>query len=264
MTTERPHCKPVPVALFLGGLDPSGGAGILRDAAVASCLGAHAMAIALAETIQNGLECTKILPPSANPLERLDALSPHLRDKWGAKLSMFCEAPLLDELLPRIKVMGPSAAIWDPIVAPTHGTKLHSPLAIRKVFALFSGGPWVVSPNLPEARLIAGEPERPLETVAKKIMDMGAESLWIRGGHGSGDTVQDLWCDTDGIAWLPKYERLEGDPRGTGCTVTSAWLAFRLNGTEPAAAAESAVQYIREAWGRLHVPGSAGRPVFLP
>ena len=261
MSRIRPE---VPVALFMGGFDPSGGAGVLRDVSVASGLGIHPMAITMAETVQNGSECMEIVPPGLNPLKRLNALKTHLRGRWGVKLSMFHDCRLLYEVMPQIHRLEPCAAIWDPVIAPTQGVGLHSTTSIKEVIGLLAGNHWVASPNIPEARLLADMPKGQLESAAKKLMGIGLQCVWIRGGHGTGETVQDLWCDTNGLHWLTPYSRLDGDPRGTGCTVTSAWLAFRLNGMEPISAAEAAIQYIRKAWSCLHMPGNAGRLVFPP
>jgi hydroxymethylpyrimidine/phosphomethylpyrimidine kinase len=129
---------------------------------------------------------------------------------------------------------------------------------------MLSSKSWAAAPNIPEARIIADMPHGPIEAVAKKIFDMGFQSVWVRGGHSSGKTVQDLWFDGDGGKWLAPHHRLGGDPRGTGCTASTAWLAYRLTGMEPINAAEAAVQYIRKAWNNLHTPGKAGRPIFPP
>ena len=261
MNSFRPE---VPVALLLGGFDPSGGAGILRDVAVVSGLGIHPMAIPIAETVQNGFECAEIVSPGLNPMKQLDALKIHLCGKWGVKLSMFHSCSLLCDVLPQIHRSKPSAAIWDTVIAPTYGVSLHSTTSIKEVIGLLANNNWVVSPNIPEARLLADLPHGDIETIAKKLTDIGMQSVWIRGGHGADETVQDLWYDSKGPEWLTPYDRLDGDPRGTGCTVTSAWLAFRLSGMEPISAAEAAIQYIRKAWDYLHMPGNVGRLAFPP
>ncbi|MDR2697955.1 MAG: bifunctional hydroxymethylpyrimidine kinase/phosphomethylpyrimidine kinase, partial [Holophagales bacterium] len=82
--------------------------------------------------------------------------------------------------------------------------------------------------------------------------------------HGNDKMVKDLWCDGNGPKWLTPYDRLDGDPRGTGCAATAAWLALRLSGMEPISAAEAAIQYIRSAWNYLHIPGGVGRLTFPP
>lgn len=260
-----PHAiSEVPVALFLGGLDPSSGAGVLRDAQVASDLGIYPMAVPLAETAQNGLECVEIAPPGFCPIKRLETLRLHLTRTWGAKLSMFQDLSLLETVLKRVQELKPAAAIWDPIAAPTSGAKLHSADTIKKALGLLQSNVWVVSPNIPEARTITDMPEGPLEAVAKKILDMGAQCVWIRCGHTSGEIVQDLWADGATLEWLAPHSRLDGDPRGTGCTATSAWLSYRLKGLEAASAAEAAIKYVRSAWDYLCHPGGVGRVTFPP
>jgi hydroxymethylpyrimidine/phosphomethylpyrimidine kinase len=245
-------------------MDPSGGAGVLRDAAVAADLGAHPMAVPLAETVQGGAGCCAVLPPAVPPMERLAALAPHLRGAWGVKVSMFSGRGALREAAPWLRALGPAAAIWDPVMAPSVGPPLHGPETMHEAAGLLSGGGWVVSPNLPEARAIAGLPAAAPEDVAERLLGMGFLGVWLRGGHGGGEAVRDLWFDGGGPMWLEPRRRLPGDPRGTGCTATAAWLALRLGGAGAVQAAEGAIDYIRRAWAGLHLPGGAGRPTFPP
>jgi hydroxymethylpyrimidine/phosphomethylpyrimidine kinase len=222
------------------------------------------MAVPMAETVQNGTGCEKISPPSVPPVERLDSLKEHLRGKWGVKLSMFHSVEMLEGVLPCVDQLEPITAIWDPVLAPTSGVGLHSQDSMRKVAAMLANNRWIVSPNIPEARVLANMPCEPLEEVAKALLGFGMQGVWIRGGHGDDGMVRDIWCDAEGVEWMTEYSRLTGDPRGAGCTATSAWLAYRLAGMGPRDAAEEAVQYIRKAWRRLHRPGDVGRLTFPP
>jgi len=63
-------------------MDPSAGAGILRDVMTLAALGVHPMAVSTADTVQNGLVCLAIRPPR-DPLPAFDALVPHLGGAWG-------------------------------------------------------------------------------------------------------------------------------------------------------------------------------------
>ncbi len=63
-------------------MDPSGGAGLLRDVMTLAALGVHPMAVCTADTVQNGLACESIRPP-ADPLPALEALAPHLAGRLG-------------------------------------------------------------------------------------------------------------------------------------------------------------------------------------
>ena len=62
----------VPVALCLGGMDPSAGAGVLRDVLTLSGLGVHPMVVSTAETLQNGIACLRITGPALSSALRLE------------------------------------------------------------------------------------------------------------------------------------------------------------------------------------------------
>ena len=146
----------VSVALCLGGMDPSGGAGLLRDVMTVAGLGVHPMAVATAETVQNGLGCLAIHPPH-DPRPALAALAPHFEGSWGVKLGLCALDPgILEELAAALEACGPAARIWDPVLAPTAGVGLHDGRALRAMAGILLGaGPWVVAPNLPEDAALA-------------------------------------------------------------------------------------------------------------
>ncbi|BDU72146.1 bifunctional hydroxymethylpyrimidine kinase/phosphomethylpyrimidine kinase [Mesoterricola silvestris] len=256
----------VPVALCLGGMDPSAGAGILRDVMTLAALGVHPMALSTADTVQNGRVCLAIRPPR-NPLPAFDALVPHLGGPWGVKLGLCALDPdTLRDLTIRLEAQGPSARIWDPILAPTSGVGLHDPGALRAMAGiLLRSGPWVVSPNLPEAAALAGLPtDADPGRLARPLLDLGAGAVWLKGGHGALDQVEDFWVTAGGVRSLGRHPRLPGDRRGTGCTLASAWLGFRLKGLEDADAAQAAGTFLRAAWEPGARPGGQGRPCFAP
>jgi hydroxymethylpyrimidine/phosphomethylpyrimidine kinase len=251
-------------------MDPSAGAGLLRDVMTLAALGVQPMAICAAETIQNGAACLAIQPP-ADPLPRLEALAPHLAGRWGVKLGLCALEPgALTALANRLTALGPAARIWDPILAPTAGVGLHTADRLRAMAGLLLGtGDWVVCPNRPEAAALAGDgPEAaagaPPETLAGPLLDLGAAAVWLKGGHGQGDEVEDFWITRGSVVSLGRARRLPGDRRGTGCTLASAWLAFRLRGLDGPAAAREAASFLRTRWNSAHQPGGFGRPCFAP
>lgn len=263
MSAEVPT---VPAALCLGGLDPSGGAGILRDAMTLSALGVHPMALCTAETVQNGLECLAIRAPR-DPLPALEALAPHLGGAWGVKLGLCAlDAPALGALASSLEARSPLARVWDPILAPTSGVGLHEARGLRDMAAILLGaGPWVVSPNLPEASALSGLPQdAPPPDLARPLLDLGASAVWLKGGHGAPGEVEDFWITPGGARSLGRFPRLEGDRRGTGCTLASAWLGYRLKGLAGPEAAVAAAAWLRRRWFPGARPGGAGRPVFAP
>lgn len=258
---------PPPVALLLGGLDPSCGAGLLRDALTVAAHGVQPMVLPTAETLQNGVACLQIGAPGMSPRLRLEALAPHLSGTWGVKLGLAdLDLDDLAGLASDLKALGPAVAIWDPVLAPTAGVGLHDGRALgRMADRLLAALPWVVAPNRLEAAALA---ERPADSdalsLARPWLDRGASAVWLKGGHGEGALVEDLWITRDCAQSLGTAPRLEGERRGTGCTLASAWLALRLKGADEVAAARAAAAWLRERWDQAFTPGGAGRPMFGP
>jgi len=130
---------------------------------------------------------------------------------------------------------------------------------------LLPQGGWVVCPNLPEAAALSGlGSERDPERLARPLLEMGADAVWLKGGHGGEDTLEDLWLTAGGVRGLGRAPRQPGDVRGTGCTLAAAWLGLRLKGLGGPEAAAGAASLLRGQWPRAFAPGGFGRPCFAP
>lgn len=265
MSASFPHSPPL--ALCLGGMDSSAGAGLIRDVLTLAAFGVHPMPVSTAETLQNGESCGRIVLPAVSPGDQVDCLAPHLKGIWGLKLGM-CGLPAeaLAQVLARLERHAPAVRIWDPVQAPTSGVGLHDPASLRALSASVLATPgWVVSPNRPEASALTGLPgTADPAALAEPLLRAGAEAVWLKGGHSEGGDVEDWWVDARGARGLGRHPRLPGSRRGTGCTLASAWLALRLCGREPMAAAREAADWLRAQWTSAHTPGGFGRPIFAP
>jgi hydroxymethylpyrimidine/phosphomethylpyrimidine kinase len=228
------------------------------------------MAVPLAETIQNGMGCYAIEAPSSSPLLSLEALRPHLAGNWGVKVGL--SALAMEDLSPLcslLRELAPPSRIWDPILAPSLGVSHHDPSRLRRMAqGILAGGGWVVCPNLPEARVLAdlepGDPSRDPALLAAPLLTLGARAVWLKGGHGEGDHVEDFWVTASGAVSLGSHPRLPGERRGTGCTLASAWLGYRLQGLDDTASAKGAATWLRDHWSTAFTPGNVGRPCFAP
>jgi len=271
MSQRFPSDPLAPIALCLGGVDPSGGAGLLRDVMTLSSLGSFPMAVPLAETIQNGTGCYAIEVPAVSPLLALEALRPHLAGDWGIKVGLSAlGSEDFGALCGLLRDLAPPIRIWDPILAPSLGVAHHDAPRLRRMAqAILAGGGWVVCPNLPEIRILADLPEADIPLwdpirLAAPLLDLGAEAVWLKGGHGEGDLVEDFWVTASGSISLGAQTRLPGERRGTGCTLASAWLGYRLQGMGEVASAKAAAQWLRDRWDNAFSPGDIGRPSFAP
>jgi hydroxymethylpyrimidine/phosphomethylpyrimidine kinase len=121
----------------------------------------------------------------------------------------------------------------------------------------------LVTPNLPEAEVLAGLPvrtEADMRQAAERLVGLGARAVLLKGGHLEGDRVVDILLH-DG-----RFERFE-DPRiqtrhthGTGCTLASAIAAGLAQKMSLLDAVARARAYVRQAiatapgFGRGHGP----------
>jgi hydroxymethylpyrimidine/phosphomethylpyrimidine kinase len=258
------------MALCLGGMDPSAGAGLIRDALTLSEWGCQPMSVSLAETLQNGLACTRIEPPAMDPVLRLETLAPHLAGRWGVKLSLSAVDPqTFRRLCATLRQLAPSIRIWDPILAPSAGVGLHDGGDLRRMATdLLPMGGWVVSPNRGEAAAFAGMPPEAIQaasvaSLAAPWLEAGAAAVWLKGGHTVGDQVQDAWITAAGVEFLEAAPRLPGERRGTGCLLSATWLGLRLRGMDDRQAALEAARHLRTRWHQAFSPGGVGRPMFV-
>jgi hydroxymethylpyrimidine/phosphomethylpyrimidine kinase len=97
----------------------------------------------------------------------------------------------------------------------------------------------VITPNLPEARLLAG-PQAPedVEELARALHELGPDVVVITGGHR--DEATDVLFDGDGIHLIPGERHPDGAAHGSGCTHSSVLAAQLALGRSPLQAATAA------------------------
>ncbi|MGZ8291899.1 MAG: bifunctional hydroxymethylpyrimidine kinase/phosphomethylpyrimidine kinase [Telluria sp.] len=233
---------------MFAGLDPSGGAGIAADIEAVAAQGAHALPVATALTVQDHNRVYEVAPVDAGLVER-QALALAAACEIGAvKIGITgnrANALVIASVILRLRAANPGlAVVLDPVLASGGGDPLargDAVAAIEPLLALAT----VVTPNLPEAAVLAG-------------FDM--RGLLVTGGHADGDTVVNRWHAGGRMqAW--KWPRLEGSFHGSGCTLAAA-VAGRLALGEPVEQALGRAQ----AWcqGALARSFSIGEGQLIP
>jgi len=220
-----------PAILCVGGLDPSGSAGLLADAEAVWKAGGRPLAVATAWTVQTrrGVRAVRALSKGL-VLAQLDAL---LEDEEPAaiKLGMLGRGELAAALAIYLgRRLGTRALVVDPVLRASSGHPLFRGdlEAYHRLFALAT----VVTPNLPEAAALLhwkGDVAWNRSTMlraARGIRAFGAGAVVLKGGHLGGERADDLLLDRTGERWFGA-PRLALEGRGTGCRFASA-LATRL------------------------------------
>jgi hydroxymethylpyrimidine/phosphomethylpyrimidine kinase len=245
-----------PVAVVvLGGLDPGGGAGLLRDVFTARSLGAHPTAVGTAWTEQSA---------GLHRVEARDAgaLRDSLRHALAAgpaavKIGMVCDAAQAAAIIEGLDGFG-GPVVFDPVLATSRGG------------ALFAGNPadllpllrraTLVTPNAPEAALLTGRPVDDLAAAAEAaqtLVAQGAEAALIKGGHLhlGGAQVTDTLFASGALERLSRARIGAGDVRGTGCALATAIAVHLGEGRALLPAVEAATTWLARA---LAAPVSVG------
>jgi hydroxymethylpyrimidine/phosphomethylpyrimidine kinase len=97
----------------------------------------------------------------------------------------------------------------------------------------------VVTPNIPEARALAGTPEaESQEELAREVLALGPGAVVVTGGHS--ERGADFFYDGREGAEIPGERHPDGAAHGSGCTHSSALAAFLAFGDSPLDAARKA------------------------
>ena len=116
----------------------------------------------------------------------------------------------------------------------------------------------VVTPNVPEAETLVGQPvesDADVEAAAREIVRLGARAVVIKGGHRSGDAVDVLYDGKEFRAFrAPRFDTPH--THGTGCTFSAAIAASLAKGMGVVDAVAAAKDYVTGAIAAAYPIGS--------
>jgi hydroxymethylpyrimidine/phosphomethylpyrimidine kinase len=235
MTSQSPgdnngiaNSNGIACVLAIGGLDPSGGAGLPADARAVAAFGAHACCVATAVIAQN-----------TQGVLQVDAVAPQM---LAAQLDN-----LLQDIAPRAVKIGMLPDVASAEIVAQRVLALRIPVVLDTVFAPSSGPQFsncetvqylarhllplcaLVTPNIPEAEQLSGistNSHQQMREAARRIQELyGVPRVLVKGGHLDGAESLDILCDGDAVIELcaPRVPGIE--VRGTGCLLASAIAA---------------------------------------
>jgi hydroxymethylpyrimidine/phosphomethylpyrimidine kinase len=232
----------VPRALTIAGSDSGGGAGIQADLKAFAAAGAHGMSAIVALTAQNTIGVTAVHEvPTAFVVAQLEAVYSDIGVD-AAKTGMLHSRRVI-EAVAAFLALHPTPLVVDPVLVASSGARLLEDDAIDALVALLFPLATVVTPNLPEARTLAGAGTR--AELAERLVALGAPAALVTGGHGD-DAVDHLFDGREHLA-IP-VERLDvAATHGAGCTHSATLAALLARGLPLAEAARGAARVATEA-----------------
>ncbi len=221
-----------PSVLVAAGLDPSGGAGLAADVEALLAVGARALPVATALTVQGPRGALGFEPVAAR---RVAAQVDGLRGApvGAVKVGMLGSAANALALARAIEKAGFGGAplVVDPVLASSSGLSLlldprgRGPAAI---LAPLLDRATLATPNLAELELLAGAPLRTDDERVAAARALGCEAVLVKGGHRRGPPT-DLLVTRAGVVRVEGTRR-RGTARGTGCRLASAVAGLLARG----------------------------------
>ncbi len=250
MSNHANHVNPSPpILLTIAGFDPSGGAGIAADLktfAAHNCYGAAAITALTVQSTQ-GVKAVHVTP-AVTLRAQLDALAEDLTIA-AVKIGMVgnkANAAVVAEFLERGKF---PHVVLDPVLRASVGeAELLDPAGQKFLATELLRRVTLVTPNTSEAELLTGieiKDAAAMEAAARKLVDMGARAVVVKGGHMEKAT--DVLFDGNEVLVFGGDHLKCENTHGSGCTFASAITAQLASGRPLSDAVLLAKAYVTKA-----------------
>jgi hydroxymethylpyrimidine/phosphomethylpyrimidine kinase len=240
----------LPAVLSIAGSDSGGGAGIQADLKAFAACGVHGMTAITAITAQStvAVEAVGIVEP-----ELIGAQVRAVQDDIGVdavKIGMLGSVATIEAVARALDLLAPETPIvLDPVMVAESGARLLDDDARDALVALLLPRATVATPNVPEARVLAGtaaaEDPDDAHALARAVHALGPRAVVVTGGHR--ESTADVFHDGERLVEIPGERHPDGAAHGSGCTHSSVLAAHLALGFAPLEAARAARDYAGHA-----------------
>jgi hydroxymethylpyrimidine/phosphomethylpyrimidine kinase len=255
--------KRVYKVLTIAGSDSGAGAGIQADLKTFAAHGVYGTSAITAITAQNTRGVKKIFPLAPGIVAaQVDAIVEDIGAD-AVKTGMLFNSGIVDIVARKIRAHRLRNLVVDPVMVAKSGNLLLRRDAIAALKNKLIPLATIVTPNVPEAAELTGIRLTRMDDfkeAARRIIDMGAKTVVIKGGHRSGPPT-DLFYDGKTFREFAARRIRTRNTHGTGCTFASAIAANLAKGMKPEEAVQRAKQYLTRAIEKSYAIGGGHGPV---
>ncbi|WP_274426815.1 hydroxymethylpyrimidine/phosphomethylpyrimidine kinase [Chelativorans sp. YIM 93263] len=243
-----------PHVLIVAGSDSSGGAGIARDIETVGAFGMRTCLAVTAVTVQthDAVRTVETMPPLLVEEQMRAALEAN--PVAAIKIGMLAAAETVEAVAAVLRDHPHIPTVLDPVLAASSGRALLVPDAIARLKRVLMPLPALVTPNLHELALLAGE-----ETAADKdntirqgeqLLLAGCQALLLKGGHAAGDEATDILLRPGAAVHRFSLPKLTVEMRGTGCILSSAVASLLARGERLENSVAKAKRFLHHSMSR--------------
>ena len=218
--------------LVLAGFDPSGKAGILRDAQVIRHLGSYPVAIPAALTAQNFQINDGFIPVDSDFFEKMLMTLLDKNPPDGVKIGMIPDEKTAS-IVKKFFIDANIPIVYDPVLSSSDGKPLMFKQQERQIFEKIAEIATIITPNIPEAEFffkIRRHSHNFFDECTKICKSYDVSGMVIKGGHDRGNDITDVLVLADGTLRKYRRKRLDKNIRGTGCMFSSALAKYLADG----------------------------------
>jgi hydroxymethylpyrimidine/phosphomethylpyrimidine kinase len=258
MATNR-----IPTALTIAGSDSGGGAGIQADLKTFAALGVYGTSVLTAITAQNTIGVFGVHEiPTDIIFAQMEAVCTDIGAD-AVKIGMLSSSAIVEVVSRELQRHRVDTLVVDPVMVAKSGDPLLQEDAVDALRALLVPLAAVVTPNLPEAEALTGvkiTTDDDMRRAAERIIQMGARSVVVKGGHREGPAT-DLFYDGTLFQEFSAPRVDTKNTHGTGCTFASAIAAGLAKGMSVIESVAQAKEYVTEAIRRSFPIGRGHGPL---
>ncbi len=241
-----------PIVLFIGGHDPSGGAGIQADIETAQALGCRATSLITCLTTQDSTNVRALhIQPVEDLLGQLDCLLSDMRPQ-AIKIGLLGSAEVIPPLAERLATLAVSLVL-DPVLAAGGGQRLADERLVAAIRRHLLPLTTLLTPNRAEARRLAMTAEP--DTAARELLGLGAGAVLLTGAdEARGDQVINRLFQEAGEQDF-NWPLLPHTYHGSGCTLAAACACGLARGGDLAPVVEQAQAWTWQTLAHAEHPG---------
>lgn len=210
--------------LTIAASDSGGGAGIQADLKTVALMGGFGMTAITALTAQNttGVKTIRKIPASFIA-DQMDAVISDIGVD-AVKTGMLVDREVVETVSHKLRDYHINKIIVDPVMLSKSGVHLMAKDAYASLKRELIPLSFLITPNLYEASIITGkkiEKVTHMKEASRKIHQMGAQNVLIKGGHLKGKPVDILYNGKE-FHEFPSERIKTKNTHGTGCVLSAA------------------------------------------